>query len=136
MITANIVDGGGPDVALYSWLRSPSAVSLLAVADGVDVEDALVLPSLAGITALAGFFLAAFFGEAHAEITDAQTLFAAQALERFYPAHAGLGEPANGDEDLHGGLLRDGANVGFGVRRRRSVSLRSPMTAHLLHREA
>jgi len=50
----------------------PSAVSLLAIADGVDVEDALVLPALAG--------LAAFFGEAHAEIADAQTLFAALAL--------------------------------------------------------
>jgi hypothetical protein len=51
------------------------------MADGVDVEDALVL-TLAGIAALAAFLFAAFFGEAHAEIADAQTLFAALALER------------------------------------------------------
>jgi hypothetical protein len=43
------------------------------------------------------------------------TLFAALALERFDPADAGLGQPVNGGENLHGDLLRDGANVGFGL---------------------
>jgi hypothetical protein len=45
----------------------------------VDVEDALVLPVLTGLSALAAFLLSAFFGEAHAKIADAQTLFTALA---------------------------------------------------------
>lgn len=54
-------------------------------------------------------------GRWHAEIADAQTLFAALPLKCFDAPRAGLGEPVNGDENLHGGLLRNGANVSFGL---------------------
>jgi hypothetical protein len=36
------------------------------------------------------------------------------ALQCFNPTGAGLGEPVNGDENPHRGLLRNGTNVCFG----------------------
>ena len=76
----------------------------------MNVERAFIVPALAALLAPV-----ALFCDAHAEIADAQTLFTALALERFHPACAGLGESVNGDENLHRGLLRDSANVGFGL---------------------
>ncbi len=70
----------------------------------MDVENALALRALT-----------AFFCEADAEITHAETLFAILTLQRSHPAGTGLGEPLNGGENLHGGLPRDSANIGFGL---------------------
>ena len=55
----------------------------------------------------------AFLGKAHAEIADPQTLLASLIFKCFDMTYAGLSQSVNGRENVHGGLLRDGANVGF-----------------------
>ncbi len=76
-----------------------SAVSVLAVFDGVDVERVGVV-----------------FSEADTVIADTQAeLGRVAALEFLHIAPAVFGQAVNGRQDVHGDVLRDGADVGFGV---------------------
>ena len=76
-----------------------SAVSVFPVFDGVNVERI-------------GFV----FGEAYAMVADTQAeLGRIAALEFLHIAAAVFCQTVNSRQDVHGDVLRDGADVGFGV---------------------
>ena len=58
--------------------------------------------------------LISLFCKAYAKVADAEALFAVLALEFLDAASPGLSQPVNGREDVHGDVLRDGADVGLG----------------------
>jgi hypothetical protein len=55
------------------------------------------------------------FGEADAVITDAETFLAALVLERFHAAGSHLSQTVEGGENIHRDMLRNRADVGFGL---------------------
>src|SRR5579864_7005151 len=60
----------------------------------------------------------------------------ALAFERLHVAHTCHGEPVNGGENLHRALLRDGANLGFGLFRKDHplhAGLLSPRTCSIVN---
>ena len=75
-----------------------SAVSIFAVFDGVDVEGIGVV-----------------FGEADAVVADTQAELGRVAAKEFLQtAGTVLGQTMNSRQDVHGDVLRDGVDVGFG----------------------
>ncbi len=54
------------------------------------------------------------FGKADAVIAGAEALLSLSTVEFFDAAAPDSASPVNRREDVHGGVLRDGANVGFG----------------------
>jgi hypothetical protein len=74
-----------------------SAVGVFAIFDGVDAEGVGV-----------------FFGKADAVIADAEALLSCLALEFFHAARTVFGQAVDRQKDVHGDVLRDGADVGLG----------------------
>lgn len=75
-----------------------SAAGVLAMADGMNVED-----------------IARFFGEAGAVVANAKAKLAGLALELFHITFADLCKPMERGKDTHSGVPIQAANVGAGV---------------------
>jgi hypothetical protein len=78
--------------------RIPSAVSILAMADGMDAEGVV-----------------RFFRETDAVVADAEAQLAGLSLELLDIALTGLGEAKECGEDAHGGVAVEAADVGAGA---------------------
>jgi hypothetical protein len=78
--------------------RIPSAVSILAMVDGMDAEGVV-----------------GFFGKADAVVADAEAQLAGLSLELLDVALARVGEAQECGEDAHGGVAVETADVGAGA---------------------